>query len=180
MVQQLRGAAVSESGVPDGAATAYAALSAALWDLREALETLLFRLVAEQLVVTSGATRWLGRADDDLRNAIERMRLTEVARAVETEALARAVNCSPESTLRELAAAAEEPWAQVLGEHRDALRALVAEIQTAADANRRLLDAGAKAVRETLDHLGNTVGIYDATGTRVAGARRPFLIDEQA
>jgi hypothetical protein len=171
MVQQLRGAAVRESGVPDGAVAAYGTLSAALWDLRYALDTLLFRLVTEQLVVSSGATRWLGRVDADVRGAIERMRLAEVARAVETEALARATSRSPEATLRELAAGAEEPWSQVLGEHRDALRTLVAEIQTAATANRRLLAAGAKAILETLDHLGNTVGTYDATGTPVAGSR---------
>lgn len=163
-----------------GPVEAYASVSAALWDERDALETLLFRLVGEQLVLRSGATRWLNRADHDVRHAIDRMREAELVRAAETDALARAIAAAPEVTLGELAAGADEPWAGVLGEHRVALRSLVAEIRTVAAENRRLLDAGAGAVQETLDHLGESVATYDASGASVTRTRGPLLIDEQA
>jgi hypothetical protein len=64
-----------------------------------------------------------------------------VLRAAEVQTLAAALDLPPETTLADLAAAAPEPWGLLFGEHRDALRALVAEVETATRENRRLLHA---------------------------------------
>ncbi len=165
---------------------AFAAVSTILWSEREALELLLFKLVEEQLVVTSGSPRWLSRADAEVRAALDRMRAGEVVRAAEVEALAMSLGLPVETSLAELAAAAPEPWDLVLTEHRNALRELVLEIEAVSAENRRLLDAGAKAVRETLDSLGLHVagygpgyeGGYTASGAAANVRRGPFLLDE--
>jgi hypothetical protein len=129
----------------------FAAIAAVLWGEREILEQLLYTLVQQQLVLSTGQTRWLNRADAQVRAAVDELRTSEVLRAAEVEALAAALDLPPESTLAELAALAPEPWPPVLTEHRDALRALVAEIDVATQENRRLLQTGASAVLETME-----------------------------
>jgi hypothetical protein len=170
----------SPATVPTAAADAFAAIAAVLWSEREALEDVLFKLVEEQLVLRTGTTRWLNRADSEVRAALDRMRSHEVIRAAEVEALAELLRLPLETTLAELAELAPEPWPQLLTEHRVALRTLVDEIHSVADENRRLLNAGAQAVRETLDHLGRAVAGYDASGSAVSSSGSPMFIDEQA
>lgn len=163
-----------------GESDAYAAVSHVLWCERETLEHLLYTLVAEQLVVSSGATRWLNRADADVRGALERLRASEVIRAVEVDALTLAHGLPVDATLEQLSASAPEPWSTVFADHRTALRALAFEIEAVAADNRRLLDAGAKAIRDTLDNLGLAVAGYDARGEAVSAHKGPYLLDQQA
>ncbi|MGH8960015.1 MAG: flagellar protein FlgN [Jatrophihabitantaceae bacterium] len=162
-------------------ADVFAAVAGVLWSERETLDRLLFKLVEEQLVLAAGSTRWLNQADQEVRNAMERLRLGEVIRAAEVSALAESLNLPLETTLAELATIAPEPWPFVLTEHRTALRTLVAEIEAVAAENRRLLHAGAHAIRETLDRLGDAVAGYDANGGAVSygASGGPFLLDEQ-
>ncbi|MGH8963337.1 MAG: flagellar protein FlgN [Jatrophihabitantaceae bacterium] len=176
------------SKLPSGAAIAaddsdvLAEVASVLWNEREMLDHLLFRLIEEQLVLAAGSTRWLNRADEEVRAATERLQLAEVVRAVQVETLAERLNLPMATTLAELASTAPEPWPLVLIEHRTALRSLVAEIEAVAAENRRLLHAGSNAIRETLDRLGDAVAGYDATGGAVSyGATgRSFLLDAQA
>jgi hypothetical protein len=125
---------------PGAVAAAFSAVSAALWSQRDALETVLFKLVEERFVVASGSARWLNRADDEVRSAIATMQMGEVLRAVEVEALAQAVELPGIATLDELADALPEPSRLILRDHRSALRSLVAEIEAVAEENRRLLN----------------------------------------
>ena len=162
------------------AASPFAELSGALWRQRENLETLLFRLVAEQSIVSGGQLRWLARADDDVRRAVEALRLGEVMRAIVVEQVANAVGLGSDATLAVIAERAPEPWCTLLAEHRTALRELTLLVQGLTAENLRLLDAGAKAVRETLDHLAATVATYDSTGASVVPPRPSLLLDEQA
>jgi hypothetical protein len=161
-------------------ADSYASVAALLWAEREALELVLFKLVEEQLVVSSGSTRWLNRADAELRVALNRLRDNEVARAAEVEALAAELRVPLSSSLADLAGAAPEPWGMVFAEHRTALRSLVFEVEATAAENRRLLEAGSKTIRETLDNLSLSTATYDASGAAVDWARGPFLFDTQA
>ena len=158
----------------------FPAVSNALWMQREALEMLLYRLMAEQLVVSSGSTRFLVRADADVQAAIHDVQGGELVRAAETDALLRELGLPAEASLAEIADAAPEPWSTLLDEHRTALRTLSFEVQAAADENHRLLDAGARAVHETLAGLGSAVSGYDDTGHAVRRRSAALLFDEQA
>lgn len=158
----------------------YAEVSTMLWRERDALQLLLFKLVSEQLIVGSGRTRWLAQANEEIEFALEQLRGTEVLRSAETDALAEQLGIDSPATLAQLEAAAEEPWATLYSEHRRALLDLMAEIGQVTAENRRMLTAGARAVRETLLSVSETVRTYDSRGAASAGLSGPFLMDEQA
>ena len=123
----------------------FAEVSTMLWRERDALYLLLFKLVSEQLIVSSGRTRWLAQANEEIEFALEQLRGTEVLRAAETDALAEQLGLPVPVTLAQLADASEEPWATLYADHRQALLALMAEIEQVTAENRRLLTAGARA-----------------------------------
>ncbi|MDQ2749940.1 MAG: flagellar protein FlgN [Actinomycetota bacterium] len=155
-------------------------VSELLWTEREILEFLLFKLTEERLVLASGSTRWYSRADTEVCTAVDRMRTSEVMRAAEMQSVARTLGLSVEATLGELASAAPEPWPLLLTDHRIALRALVLEVEAVAAENRRLREAGAKAIRETPDKLRISVSAFDATDGPDDSFRGPFFLDEDA
>lgn len=158
----------------------FAEVSTMLWRERDALQLLLFKLVEEQLIVSSGRTRWLTQANEEIEFALEQLRGTEVLRAAETDAIGEELGLALPPTLAELEAAAPQPWATLYGEHRSALLQLVAEIDQVTGENRRMLIAGARAIRETLLSVTETVQTYDAHGSASGSGRGPMLMDEQA
>lgn len=151
-----------------------------LWRERDALQLLLFKLVEEQLIVSSGRARWLPQANEEIEFALEQLRGTEVLRAAETDAIAEELGLPSPATLTQLEAAADEPWATLYGEHRRALLELITEIEQVTAENRKLLAAGARAMRETLLSVSQTVQTYDARGAARNTEAGPMLMDEQA
>ena len=176
----LTGGHVRHHGPVNPDEAALASVAAILWDERQHLEDLLFSLVSEQLVVAAGQTRWLSRADEQIRGAVARLQDAEVTRAVTVSSLARALGVPDDMTLAGLAQASPEPWRDAFTDHRAALRALVAEIDAAVAENHRLLLAGSQAIRDTLDRLGPFAGTYDSRGGSVRQRTDPALLDEQA
>lgn len=159
--------------------SAFAGVAALLWDEREMLTHLLYKLVCEQHVLRTGAVRWLAAADDEVRAALLQLRECEVLRAVEVDDIATRLGVPAETTLRELADIAADPWGALLTDHREALRELVAEITTTTAENRRLLQAGADAARETLGQVSRTTSTYGADGAAVGPPLGPILLDRQ-
>jgi hypothetical protein len=158
----------------------FSEVSTLLWREREALQLLLFKLVEEQLIVSAGHTRWLAPANDEIEAALDQLRGTEVLRAAEVDAITDELGLLTPPTLAELAALAPEPWATLFTEHRQALLQLIAEVEGATGHNRALLAAGARAVRQTLLSVTQTVQTYDSQGTAAAAPNGPMLMDEQA
>lgn len=165
---------------------AFSAVTALLWREREVLERLLFKLVEQQLILTSGNTRWLNHADAEVRDAVASLQDHEIVRAAEVDALVRRHGLPADATLRQLAETAPEPWPMVLLDHREALRALTLEIDSVATENKRTLQAGESATREALEKISGRgaadapvapkgYGRGDATPLRSA-----FFLDEQA
>ena len=160
-----------------GTADLYGSLASLLWNERETLEVLLYKLIQEQLLLSAGQIRWLAKADAEVADAVRQTRLAEVLRAAETERTAVDLGLSPEATLRELAQIAPEHWSLVLDEHRAALRALVGDVQAAAAEVRALLNAGTNMIRETLDAVTHSVGTYNADGVKVERDFGALLLD---
>lgn len=154
-----------------------------LWRERELLDTLLFRLELEQLVLASGRTRWLMRAAGDVEQVLGRLRETELLRAVAADEAAAAIGLEPNPSLRELAEKAPEPWREIFVDHREAVLAVTREITALADANRDLITAGYRSARETLLTIGTSVGTtgvqdgYTADGTASLDSARARLLD---
>ena len=65
-----------------------AELSAVLWRERQLLELLLFKLEEEQLVLSSGRTRWLGHATREVEQVLDQIRTAELGRSMEADATA--------------------------------------------------------------------------------------------
>jgi hypothetical protein len=173
---------VNDDGT-EGRAMGLAEASSLLWQERETLELLLFKLVTEQLIVSAGQTRWLARANDELEQVANQLRSIEVLRAAEVDVLADRMGRDDLNTLADLAAASPEPWSSIFTEHRDALLKLVIQIERASDENQALLTAGSRAIRETLVSITETVDSYDASGSKgcnAFGSIGPAIVGEQA
>jgi hypothetical protein len=181
---------LSRDAVPDQPAdaarqAAFGALTDVLWRQREVLEELLYTLTTQQLILRGGDSRWLARADSDVRSAIEAVQDFEVLRAAEVDLLVRHYGLPADVSLRGLAESAPEPWPTVLLDHREVLRTLTFEIDAVAADNRRLLQAGERATREALDTITTgasaSTGAYDSRGDVPRTSRtRSFILDEQA
>ncbi len=145
-------------------------LSQVLWQQRELLEGLHYALEVEQLILATGRTRWLLRAALDVESVLESMRKTEVLRAVAADEAAAALGLPPNPSLTELASRAQEPWSEMLGDHRAALLLTMQSITELADANRELITSGYRSARETLLALGEATEGYAADGSAVVSA----------
>ena len=99
-------------------------------------------------------------------------------RAVEVEAIGIELNLGSNPSLTDLSDAVEQPWRDLLRQHRKAFLALTSEISSLAEANRELLTSGQRAVRETMLAVAGSVETYGRRGETVAAAPRLRLIDE--
>jgi len=161
-----------------------AEVSTILWRERELLELLLFKLEEEQLVLTSGRSRWLARATKEVEIVLAEIRRTELTRATAVDDAAAALGLGPNPSLAALADACTEPWSGILRDHRVCFHALTSEIQALAASNRDLITAGKQATEETLRALTalgdarDQVPTYSARGASSAGVPRARLINE--
>lgn len=126
-----------------------AELASVLWREREMLQLLLFKLDEERLVLAGGHLRWLYYAAHEVDVVLDRLRQTEVLRAVESDAVALALGLPPGARLVVLTETADEPWDGMLRDHRNAFLSVTAEITELAGVIRGLLTAGHRAASLT-------------------------------
>jgi hypothetical protein len=148
-----------------------------LWRERELLEALLYRLELEELVMSTGRTRWLANTARDVDDAAAALRDVEVMRAVAADEAAEAAGLAPNSSLGELIASAAEPWRSILTEHRDTFLALTDEIARVAQTNRSLIVAGLRATQDTLLGIDQGSATYTAAGSVARGDARSAVLD---
>jgi hypothetical protein len=130
-----------------------AEVSDVLWRERELLDVLLFKLDQERLLLSEGgphAVRWLARASHEIDVVLEELRLADLTRAMEVDALAAELGLDPAPTLAKLAEAAPPPWDDLFAAHRAAFATLVAQVRAAADDNRHRLEAAAVEAERSL------------------------------
>lgn len=151
-------------------------LSSVLWRERELLETLLFKLEVEQLVLATGRSRWLPSAAREIEEILDAVREIELLRAVQADTVAAQLGLEPNPSLREIAEACEEPWRGIWLDHRESFTTVAAEITAMAENNRELLTSGYKAAKATLLSLSETPTTYAADGSTVTH-RRTTLVD---
>jgi hypothetical protein len=131
----------------------FAEVSDVLWRERELLDVLLFKLDQERLLLSEGgphAVRWLARASHEIDLVLEELRLTDLTRAIELDALAAELGLGPAPTLASVVAAAPAPWDDLFAAHRAAFETLVAQVRAAADDNLHRLEAAAVEVERSL------------------------------
>jgi hypothetical protein len=153
-------------------------LSQILWRERELLETLLYKLEQEQLVLASGRTRWLMRSAREVENVLSTIRETEILRSIAADQVAVSIGLSENPSLRVLSDACDEPWHTILADHHEAFVTITQEISALADANRDLITAGYRSARETLMSIDGGTDGYGADGAAVTVTdHRQRLVD---
>ena len=153
-------------------------LSQILMRERELLDTLLFKLEVEQMVLASGRTRWLMRAARDVENVLATIRETEILRSVAADQVAASIGLQSNPSLRALAESVEEPWRTIYSEHHEAFVSVTGEIAALAETNRDLITAGYRSARETLMSLDGGPEGYGADGAAVTVTdHRQRLVD---
>ena len=153
-------------------------LSTALWRERELLESLLFKLEEEELVLASGRTRWLGRATREVEAVLDQIRAVELGRAIEADDAAREVGVPEGASLLELAKAAPSPWNDLFRSHHGALTDLTQQIDAIAHSNRDVLAQSVRATQEALMGISATQSTYDPKGGSSQAVDSSFLLDE--
>ncbi len=146
-------------------------LSSLLWHERELLDLLVFKLEEEQLLLTTGKTRWLQHATREVEQVVQRLRLASLGRAVEVAALARSWGIEGDPSLAELADGAADPWEDIFRAHLEALTAQTGRIKQLRDANEMFLRTSSRSTQETLSNLQPEPGTYDVRGTTGPGAQ---------
>ena len=152
-------------------------LSQILWRERDLLDTLLFKLEMERLVLGSGRTRWLARAAREVEMILELLRETEILRAVAADEAASSIGLTSNPSLRALAEAVDEPWRTILLEHREAFEVVSREVTALAETNRELLTSGLRSARETLLSLEQQAEGYRPDGAAVVAQSAQRLVD---
>lgn len=153
-------------------------LSLILWRERELLETLLYKLEMEKLVLASGSNRWLATSAREVEAILASIRETELLRAVVADEAAASIGMAANPSLRALADAVDEPWRSILLDHRAAFVQYSREILEIAASNRELLTTGQQAARDTFLGLSETADSYSHTGTAVVDDQRHRLLDQ--
>ena len=152
-------------------------VSTTLWQERNLLELLLFKLEEEQLLLAAGRTRWLARATREVEVVLDRIREAEIMRSMEVDDVAASLLLPPGASLQQLAEHAPAPWNTMFNDHRQAFLELTEEITTLADANRELVARGQRAAQDFLTSLDRD---EPATGypTDTQRERTPLVLNQ--
>lgn len=143
-------------------------LSQILWRERELLETLLFKLEVEQMILATGRTRWLMQAAREVEAILDTIKESELLRSVAADEAAMSIGLGHNPSLRALAQASEEPWRSILMDHHEAFRAVTSEIGALAEANKELITAGYRSAQDTIMNLTRENAGYGADGAAVS------------
>lgn len=155
-------------------------LSMRLWRERELLESLLFKLEEQELILAAGRSRWVQLAADEVEEVLGRIRHAGLGRAIEVTSVAEEWGAPADATLRELIAhAPTDAWREIFEEHLRAMTALAAEVAARRDANTLHLRAALRATQEAIAGLGVDTGEYGADGTSTKGDAAPRILDTE-
>ena len=155
-------------------------LSTLLWREREQLELLMFKLEEEQLLLTSGKSKWLPYATREVEQVLARLRKTGIERTVEASAVAMEWGIGDEATLRELVDhSPSDAWRDILSSHLNALTALTHQIASVRDTNLQYLRAATRATQEALVGMNADRGVYDGRGATASSSSLAHLFDRQ-
>jgi hypothetical protein len=131
------------------------ALAKLLGRERLLVELLVFKLVEMRQLLLAGETRFLDWASEEVERATSAVRVTEVERALLLSGLAESRGLV-EPSLSELIADCPEPWRTLLDDDHRALRSSAAEVADLLQSTRRLADAGARSLAESLGETAQT------------------------
>jgi hypothetical protein len=128
------------------------ALARLLTRERVLVELLVFKLVELKGLLLAGETRFLGWASEEVDRATEAVRMAELERGILVADLAGTRGLE-DITLSGLVADAPEPWAGILRHDQEAMTRFAGEIADLLLVTRRLAEAGARSIAESLGNV---------------------------
>lgn len=143
---------------------------------RELLETLLFKLDEQQMLLATGRNRWIRHASTEIERVLAAMPTIALSRDALVVAVADEWGAPEATTLRQLIAAApSDGWREVLEGHLSAMTALADEIEQMKQVNEQRLRTAIRVTQETIAGLGEPTGEYTPSGDVVRGADARLL-----
>jgi flagellar biosynthesis/type III secretory pathway chaperone len=152
-------------------------LSRVLWQQRQDLDRLLFRVEVQQMLLVAGRDRWVTAAAADVMDSI---RHREIHRAMVVATVAQELGLDhTDPSLTELATLAPSPWGSILNDHRQAFLTVTGEIEQCTRHNRELLNRGFELTRELIASLTGDPGAlgYQADGSFARLTPATHLVD---
>lgn len=157
------------------------ALATAIAGQTDALSRLRFKFEVQQMMLSGGYSSWIAETTQELEVAIDAVQDSDAAFRTALTRAATALALSPESTLREIAAAVEEPWNYIFRQGRDELKRSVERVAVLCGENRKLLARGYLATSAALSLLGVEITTsYDASGAPVSSQQSANILNTKA
>lgn len=168
-------------GTPPALAVRLGELSTVLWQQRQLIEQLEYRLEVQQLLSIAGKVDWLNLALADVEAVLDDIRRSEDVRLGVVAECSVVLGLPVGATLRELSAAAPDPWNYVLEDHQVELLKLVSTTEALAASNRELANRGLGESRRIFEQFeGVPVSAYGKNGDRPALLLPPTLVNRDA
>ena len=157
-------------------------LAETLWEERQVVEQLLYRLTCAKLLLSADEQRFVARAIDEVEDEVRRLREVELLRAGVVQGVAElAGGADRDVSLETLARDTPGPWPRVFGDLRSDFLRLAEEIEATTAANRALATQALTRVRSSIDALSgadSTSATYTAEGRTTASDERvPLHLD---
>jgi hypothetical protein len=147
----------------------------------EKLKECIYRTIVQRLAASGRMEAWLPRVNGELQEAVQAVMDCDAALRTATLAAATALDLPSESTLREVASAAPQPYDYILRECRDDLLRLITQLGDTQAENRRLLASQVLAYDSAMAALGIGASAgYDHTGATALRTDRSLLIDTRS
>jgi hypothetical protein len=157
---------------------ALAALATALADKHNALVRVLFKAESLHGVLLAHRVKWLTEARKELEEAWADALAIEPYFVQVLGEVAQLLGLPMESTLREVAQAAGEPWGFIFAQNREEILDAAKQIEQLSEHNRTMLARGHLALAAALKILGgNDLRTYDQLGTVVGRSDDIHIID---
>jgi hypothetical protein len=146
-----------------------------------ALRHACFRFEVLQSVVTAGKQEWLPESNADLGQALEALAQGDREFRASLASAATGLGLSPESTLREVAAASPEPWDFIFAKHREDIEHWAKRTGELGRANNQILRKFLSAVNAALALVGGEAPFgYDESGAQGAVKGSIGLVNTRA
>lgn len=167
---------------PDAVDDDFKHLGQLLWHYRQALTEVEYLLDVQDLLVTAGRERWLSRAADHLRGAVDGLAALDAERSEVVRRVAAGLAVSPTTTLGGLASIAPDPWSEILADHVAWFNLQLQVVGDAVARTRSSVEGGLDHISDLLRTLAGAADSgYDAGGRRVAvPAATSLLFDDRA
>lgn len=141
-------------------------LASRIEDQLDVLRDLCFRFEMLQAVIFASKQEWLPESNADLGRALNALQDSDRWFRSSLAEAAVTLGLSPESTLREVAAAVPEPWDFIFGKHREDIAHWATRAKDLGQTNNQILRKFLSAANAALALIGGDAPFgYDETGS---------------